>query len=254
MTIEEFIYKSGVAGVSEPEMDTFTVNFTYKTSVRSIPDSWDWSKLGKVSAVGNQGSCRSCWAYSATGVMEGQYAIKYKKLVTLSTQQLIDCMHQGKGCLDSMTFPHIAINSAAKKGGIMPDSEYRYLGFQTACRFDVTRAVARIKNALRYVVTGEEQLRELVYSYGPVAAGFLISSGFPKYRRGIATAENFQCNVRRLLNHSVLIVGFGTAEGVPYWIIKNSHGAHWGEQGYFRLKRGDNPCNLMDYIATVYLL
>lgn len=67
MTIEEFINKSGVAGVSEPEMDTFTVNLTRKTSVRSIPDSWDWSKLGKVSAVGNQGSCRSCWAYSATG-------------------------------------------------------------------------------------------------------------------------------------------------------------------------------------------
>lgn len=67
MTVEEFINKSGVAGWHKPEMDSFTVNLTIKADVRSSPDFWNWSKLGKVSAVGNQGSCRSCWAYSAIG-------------------------------------------------------------------------------------------------------------------------------------------------------------------------------------------
>lgn len=67
MTFEEFLYNKGLARGYKPEMDSFTVNYTHKLAVRSIPDNWDWSKLGKVSAVGNQGSCRSCWAYSATG-------------------------------------------------------------------------------------------------------------------------------------------------------------------------------------------
>lgn len=67
MTIQEFIDKSGISSWYKPEMDRFTVNLTHQTGARSIPVNWDWSKLGKVSGVGNQGSCRSCWAYSAVG-------------------------------------------------------------------------------------------------------------------------------------------------------------------------------------------
>lgn len=67
MSTEEFIGKSDEARWDKPEMDSYTVNFTCKTGARAVPDSWDWSKLGKVSPVGNQGFCRSCWAYSAIG-------------------------------------------------------------------------------------------------------------------------------------------------------------------------------------------
>lgn len=76
MTIEEFIDKSGISKWHIPEIDSFTLNFTCKTGIRAIPDFWDWSKLGKVTGIGNQGSCRSCWAYSATGECDYMFISK----------------------------------------------------------------------------------------------------------------------------------------------------------------------------------
>lgn len=58
----------------------------------------------------------------------------------------------------------------------MPDSDYRYLGFQTACRFEKNRVVARIQKAVRHIIENESQLKEMVYTYGPVAAGILVKS------------------------------------------------------------------------------
>lgn len=79
--------------------------------------------------------------------------------------------------------------SFAAKQGIMPDSEYRYLGFQTACRFDKTRAVSRIKQALRQLVQDEGHLKELVYSYGPVAAGIALKITYIFMYKFIRTSD-----------------------------------------------------------------
>lgn len=70
---------------------------------------------------------------------------------------------------------------------------------------------------------------------------------FAKFREGIY----FGLFCKETVNHSVVIVGYGSMFGIPYWICRNSWGQHWGSGGYFLIMRGVNMCNIEKYPAKV---
>jgi C1A family cysteine protease len=74
---------------------------------------------------------------------------------------------------------------------------------------------------------------------GPVM-GALNANHLQRYTSGVLNVANCPTGI----NHAIAIVGWGSHNGIDYWIVKNSWGTGWGENGYFRIIRGKNMCGI----------
>ncbi|KAL0849604.1 hypothetical protein ABMA28_013863 [Loxostege sticticalis] len=207
-----------------------------------VPESFDWRDKKKVTGIKDQGQCGSCWAFSATGNLEGQYAIKHNELKAFSEQQLVDCDRNDHGCDGGLMGQ--AFNWLQDNGGIESESDYPYKAKDGKCKFDKSKVVATVSGCVAFNGTDENVLKKILVSTGPLAIG-VNANDFITYDGGVL--EDCQGGN---LNHGVLLVGYGKEDDVPYWIIKNSWGTGWGEDGYVRVQMYQNGCNLTADIVS----
>lgn len=220
------------------------LNYTRQNNVR-LPSSVDWRQQGAVTPVKNQGQCGSCWAFSATGSIEGQHFRKTGQLVSLSEQNLVDCAtdYPNSGCDGGdmvAAFKYVIDN-----GGIDTEDSYPYQrGDHYYCRYNVQNIGATISNYVSIASGDQEALKEAVANVGPVSVAMYASLGsFSRYSSGIY--YDARCGGEYYyLDHGVLLVGYGTEDGTDYWIVKNSWGEDWGESGYFRISTKNNNCGI----------
>ncbi|XP_020215772.1 senescence-specific cysteine protease SAG39 [Cajanus cajan] len=202
-------------------------------SVTDIPATMDWRKRGAVTPIKDQGTCRSCWAFSTVATIEGLHQIATGELVSLSEQELVDCVKgDSEGCYGG--YVEDSFEFITKKGGISSETYYPYKGVNKTCKVKKeTHGVARIKGYENVPANSENALLKAVANQ-PVSA-YIEAGGyaFQFYSGGIFTGK---CGTH--IDHSVTIVGYGKARGgTKYWLVKNSWGTEWGEKGYIRMKR-----------------
>lgn len=206
----------------------------------NVPDRVDWVDV--LPPVKNQGMCGSCWAFSAIGAIEGAHYLDTGKLVSLSEQQFVDCDKTDMGCGGGLMDNAFAFDEY-NMTGICSEDDYPYAGHRhwfTGCH--ITRGLCepvehtRVKN-FTDVNNTETALVEAL-TIQPVSIGIQADlQSFRFYKSGIY--EDPQCGNK--LDHGVLAVGYGVHDetGKPYFKVRNSWGATWGDDGYILMLRGD---------------
>nr|ANK58238.1 cathepsin F [Haliotis discus discus] len=205
----------------------------------TTPKAFDWRDHGAVTPVKNQGQCGSCWAFSTTGNIEGQWQIKNKRLISLSEQELVDCDKLDEGCNGGL--PSNAYMSIMKLGGLETEGDYKYDGEDEKCTFNKSEVVVKISGAVN-ISSNEDDMASWLAQNGPISIG-INANAMQFYFGGISHPWSIFCNPKSL-DHGVLIVGYGVEGSEPYWIVKNSWGPDWGEKGYYRVYRGGGVCGL----------
>eukprot|EP01084_Bolivina_argentea_P249179 417022_1 len=270
MSAEDFASKILMHVDPEPMINAIQQRKTYNTiqSLEDIPAAWDWRDHGAVTGVKNQEACGTCWAFSTTGNIEGQWFINgSNKLIGLSEEFLSDCDSNDCGMFGG--WPYLAMDYIISRNGIPSEEAYPYCCDCTiygpncypcmATNYNKTMCgnhddlycnktwngdhcpsndwtpAAVIKDWMA-ISQNETDMAIALYNLGPLSIA-MNAEALQRYKSGIYDPKN--CNPKDL-DHGVLVVGYGTSGSNDYWKVKNSWGSSWGMQGFILICRDCN--------------
>lgn len=220
----------------------------------NIPQKLDWRaylNYSIISGIKNQRKCGGCWAFSTVETTESIYSLKTQQPPpNLSVQQVIDCDGLDYGCAGGDICN--ALNwMIVNKVPLVTESEYPLTDVSNPCKIQPpgTKGV-HVKSHKCYsgqtsLVGNEQRILELLYTQGPVTVSVDAKTWY-NYQGGII---QYHCETSN--NHAVQIVGYDISGDIPYYIVRNSWGTDFGDNGYLYIKIGGNLCGIAQEVATV---
>jgi C1A family cysteine protease len=237
---------------------------------KTLPKNWDWRNVGGVSfvpPVQSQGNCGACYVFATVTSLESRLRIMTNNRDTtrFSKQFPLSCSFYSEGCEGGYPF---LVGKFFSEFEIIPEECFPYAADPTKAKCN--QACDYTKNPKKYTVskyeyiggyygaTSEVDMMKELRGRGPIPGSIRVPVSFNYYKDGIFSNGNLNKNNQKLskmtqldravswekVEHSVTIVGYGEEKGVKYWIIQNTWGDGWGENGYFRLVRGENELSV----------
>lgn len=208
----------------------------------NLSASLDWRLSGAVTSVKDQKLCGSCYIMAVIASIESHLFLTKGELLDLSVQEVVDCGGKFQGGCDG-GLPTLVLYYVNTKGGISLESDYPYEGVKNTCRSGLNQR-KNISNLIfqKNPNYDEEVMQEALINYGPIVVFFDIAhESFMRYSSGIY----YDPECSQETNHVGLLVGYGSDNGADFWIVKNSYGESWGEDGYIRIARNQqNHCGM----------
>jgi len=213
-----------------------------------LPVSVDWrtSKPPVLTPVKDQGQCGSCWAFATAETVESALALATGNLTVLSPQNVVSCTPNPDNCggsggcngaIAELGFTYV------KNSGIATEADWPYKAITGQCDEAAHIKVATVGGCVKLVENNYTDLLTAVATIGPIAVS-VDASTWNSYSKGIYDACDKEKDMD--IDHAVQLVGYGTESGTDYWIVRNSWGPNWGENGFIRLLRhsdgGDSWC------------
>ena len=206
----------------------------------------------------NQGKCGSCAAYATAAAVETCFKKKTGKFLNVSAQQFLDCAfdYEGAGaCKGSPLHSYVEWGVEEQKK-LASEKQYPYKGvgspFECPDPLPITDVGAQL-SASFYTYDGtEDQLQGLVYEHGAVVIGVWFSKAslkkFVAYKKGVF--DGCGAGGKDAGGHAMVAVGYGKEKGKDYWLVRNSWGPKWGENGYVKFRRGVGACGMGEAIVV----
>jgi C1A family cysteine protease len=253
MDSSDFSNYLGISGILYKDTENVknTKSFGFEVNV---PESVNWVTKGAVTNVKDQGQCGSCWSFSTTGALEGAYFVKYGVLESFSEQQLVDCDNYRNGGKDLGCKGGLMDNAftwIGDNGGLCSETEYPYFSGETKTNGPCKTSCKNIEKSkitefVDIIKSSDDEMMKAI-SKQPVSIAIEADQReFQLYKSGVFSTS---CGVN--LDHGVLVVGYGSENNLDYYLVKNSWGTSWGNNGYIKLGRGkqynngDGQCGLL---------
>lgn len=250
--------------------------------VKSLPDNFDprdkWPNCPTLNEIRDQGSCGSCWAFGAVEAMTDRVCIQSNgtKHFHFSAEDLLSCCPIcGLGCNGGMPslaweywkhFGLVSGGSYNSSQGCRPyeiaPCEHHVPGNRLpctgegktpkcvkACESTYNVPYKKDKRYGKHVYTvsrHEDQIRSEIYNNGPVEGAFTVYSDLLAYKSGVYTHVEGDA----LGGHAIKIMGWGVENGKKYWLIANSWNSDWGDNGFFKILRGEDHCGIESSIVA----
>ncbi|XP_068242940.1 dipeptidyl peptidase 1-like [Palaemon carinicauda] len=264
-TMEQMLHRAGgkrklnFPGKASPITDE------QRSAMENLPLNFDWRDVDGVdyvSPIRDQGACGSCYSFASMALLESRLrvATKNQRKDIFSPQDAMTCTVLGQGCEGGYIF--LTGGRHSMEQGVVAEECNPYREQDEPCDTDMTcprTYVSQYEFVGGYFgATNEANMMQELVANGPIGVAILMSSDLLYYGGGIYYNTGLVTNFDpfEFADHAILCVGYGVDEttGEKYWILKNSWGESWGEQGYFRVKRGVDEQAIESCATTVTVI